>query len=548
MPEGGVPQVNVVTGIVRRAAIVSLGVLMFAGVTDAVRAESWGWDAKLRMGGVFVDQTGDRTTMQEMFNVYDGFSVSSIYFNGHRDPKTHLLLDLTDINRDDRRGNLDFRHSGLIHFHSRYDESRYVFDPAGTVDARRRDWFSSLMVTPNRSIWISGSYGLQTRNGDRLGYTGDPVGWMGTAYDSDLHRWQVRAQGNESKTGIGGSVTYDGVKQTDAIDPLRERNGYVVSAIVHIPGLYFHRLTHVARGSIGRNELPNSGNLGTDLKSIQYTGILEATRWARLRYQFYSSRINDESTKLRTDDIMHDVDATVSCRYAAVTGGYGWEALDDDRSITTSNTFRGNVTLHDPKRIVTARASYAARDKDDNENLTLLKNTEYDRFDASLEGRPVKDLALGARFANRDRKMPDIGSEADGTVVTAYGSWTGAPTGDKKLVTSDLGAEYSYSDDDYHDIWGRQHILTHALTGRVGLVVNQNIDLKAAVTYLKMKEDLDIEKSILSFAAGYRFDNGLLADVQYNVYNFDDYLVASRFYTANVVWVNVGYAFSRSGQ
>jgi hypothetical protein len=32
--------------------------------------------------------------------------------------------------------------------------------------------------------------------------------------------------------------------------------------------------------------------------------------------------------------------------------------------------------------------------------------------------------------------------------------------------------------------------------------------------------------------------------VQYNVYNYDDYLLTSRLYTANVVWFNVGYEFS----
>ncbi|HET6347667.1 MAG TPA: hypothetical protein VFH88_01155 [Candidatus Krumholzibacteria bacterium] len=528
-----------------RMMLAVAAVLAAANATSALCADSWSYDGKLRMGGIFKDESGDRTTMQETFNVYDGFSLSSIYLNAYRDPKTHLLLDLSDINLGDRRGNLEYRQSGLLRFRSRYDESRYVFDPAGNVDATRRDWWSSLMVTPSKSLWISGDYGLQTRRGDRLGYTGDPVGWLGTEYDNNLHRWQLRAQAQQPSNGIGGSVTYDGVKQTDAIDPQRERTGYVVSGIVHVPGYIFKRLTHVARASIGRSELPNVNNLGYDLKTIQYTGIVDATRWARLRYQFYSSRIDDEATKLRTDNIMHDVDATVRCRYASLTGGYGWEALDDDRSITTANTWRGNVVLHDPKRLVTVRAAYSMRDKDDNESLTLLKDTSYERQEASLEARPMKDLTVGGRVADRTRKMPDIGSRAEGLVATGYATWQGAPTGDEKLITSDVGVDYSFTDDDYTNIWGEEHVVTHAVTGHVGVVLDQNIDLKAAVTFLKMKEDLDIEKSILSFAAGYRFDRGFLADVQYNVYNFDDYLVASRYYTANVVWVNVGYEFSK---
>jgi hypothetical protein len=534
------------TATPRNLVIVALGAVLATALADNARAQTWNWDGKLRVGGIFLDETGDRTTMQETFNIYDGFSVSSIYLNGYRDPKTHLLLDLSDINLGDRHGNLEYRQSGLLRFRSRYDESRYVFDPVGNVDATRRDWWSSLMVTPNKSVWLSGDYELQKRRGDRLGYTGEPVGWMGTAYDNNLNRWQLRAQAQQSSTGIGGTVTYDGVKQTDAIDSARERSGYVVSGIVHVPGFYIKRLTHVARAYIGRSELPGAGNLGYDLKGVQYTGILDAYRWARVRYQFYSSRIDDEATHLRTDNITHDVDLTLRWKnLASVTGGYGWEALDDDRSATTANTWRGDLVVHDAKNIITARAAYSVRNKDDDFNTTLLKDTEYDRQMASIDVRPWKNFTVGGSVADRTRKMPDIGSRAEGLVAAGHATWSGAPTGDEKLVTGDVGVDYSFSDDDYTNIWGEEHIITHAVTGHVGAVLDQNIDLKVAVTFLKMEEDFDVQKSILSFAAGYRFDNGFLADVQYNIYNFDDYLIASRYYTANAVWVNVGYEFSK---
>jgi hypothetical protein len=526
----------------RAAAMLALGVMATAG---SARAQAWVWDGRLRLGAIYKDETGDRTTMQETFNLYDGFAVSSLYLDAHRNPKTHLLLDLTDVNLDDRRGSLDFRRSGLLHFNSRYDQSRFLYDPAGNVDARRRDWFSTLSLTPAKVWSLSADYGLQTRRGDRLGLTGPPAGWLGTGYDSDLHHWQVEAEAHHPSSGIGGSVAYNGVRLFDDIDARRERSGYVVAANLHLPGLWIDRLTHVARASIGRSELPNAGNLGYDLKTIQYTGILDAARWARLRYQFYGSQVDDEASTLRTVDIMHDIDATLRWSIAALTVGYGWEALDDDRSQTTANTLRGTLVVRERKDRISAHVSYATRNKDDEESRTLLRDTEYDRFEARLEGRPVDALAVGARIAERKRDMPDIGSSADGKVATAFATWTGAPTGNTKLLTGDLGVDYTYSDDDYDNIWGEEHITTHAVTGRVGMVLRQRIDLDGAVTYLAMQDDLDVEKSILSFSAGYRFDNGLSADARYNIYNFDDYLIAQRFYTANVVWVNVGYAFSK---
>ncbi len=33
----------------------------------------------------------------------------------------------------------------------------------------------------------------------------------------------------------------------------------------------------------------------------------------------------------------------------------------------------------------------------------------------------------------------------------------------------------------------------------------------------------------------------LHVEVKYNVYNYDDYMILNRYYTANVVWFNVAY-------
>jgi hypothetical protein len=76
------------------------------------------------------------------------------------------------------------------------------------------------------------------------------------------------------------------------------------------------------------------------------------------------------------------------------------------------------------------------------------------------------------------------------------------------------------------------------------VTIHERIDAQASFTYFQAGEDLDIRKSIVSVGLGYRFANGFSADARYNAYNYDDYLVIARYYTANVVWLNIGYAFS----
>jgi hypothetical protein len=338
-------------------------------------------------------------------------------------------------------------------------------------------------------------------------------------------------------------VAYDGMRQNDALDVQRERSGYIVSAILQVPHVLVPQLTHIVRGAIGRSELPVSG-LGFDLKNIQYTGLLDATRWARLKYRFYGSSINDESTRMITDNYIHDVDASARWRRALASLGYEWEALDDYHAITTSQTVRGALSASTAENKVSGRAAYSVRNTDDEEATTLLKDTEYDRIDVRLDARPKPTFSLGGRVANRDRRMPDISAEANGWTGMAYGTWRYEHFGDHGVIAGDVGADYTYADDDYDTTTGHQQVVSNAATARLNVTIHDHIDTQASVTYFQAGKDLDIRKSIVSLGLGYRFKNGFSADARYNAYNYDDYLVIARYYTANVVWLNFGYAFS----
>ena len=530
----------VVKNAMRRLLIATSLCVLAAGTAAAAEGDSH-WEGRVRAGGIWLDESGDATTMPETYNVYDGFSLSSIWLKGRTDPRTHLQLDLSNINQDSRKGLLDFRRTGALRFQSRYTESRWLFDPAGTVDASRTDWWSSLSVTPSKWLWFSADYGLQTRDGNRIGLTGGPEGWLGTEYDSKLHRYRLEAQARH-RDGIGGTVAYDGVMQRDAIDPNRERDGYVASANLNVPRLFTDRLTHVVRGAIGRNEIRASG-VGFDLMSVQYTGVARATNWARLKYRFTGSQVEDEATTLQTDNYHHDIDAILSYRVALLSLGYGWEALDDDRAITTADKFRGSFSLRHPSNKVSGRIAFDTKEKEDKEATTLLRDTEASRLDVRVDANPMAPLTLGARFSDRSRDLPDLGTTADGLAVTAYGAWRELPA-DQRIAVTEVGVDYTYADDEYDNLYGSEHIVTHVVTGRVGVTVFKDLDLTGSFTYLSAEEDLDLEKSIISVGAGYRFPRGFLADVQYNVYNYDDYLIIDRLYTANVVWFNVGYEFS----
>ncbi len=173
-----------------------------------------------------------------------------------------------------------------------------------------------------------------------------------------------------------------------------------------------------------------------------------------------------------------------------------------------------------------------------------MKDTEYARAEAKIDARPLSGVTVGGRVADRTRKMPDIGAEAEGLSVSAYGTYRYEHFGDAGVIATTLGVDYRYADDDYDNTVGEYHVTSQFVTGRVDLDLYQKITAAAAVHFITLGEDMDIEKSILSFEVAYTFRKSYDAKVKYNVYNYDDFLVAGSFYTANVVWIDFGYARS----
>jgi hypothetical protein len=153
-------------------------------------------------------------------------------------------------------------------------------------------------------------------------------------------------------------------------------------------------------------------------------------------------------------------------------------------------------------------------------------------------------LTLGGRVADRTRTMPDIGAEAQGLAVSAYGSYRYERFGDTGVIASTLTVDYRHADDDYDNVVGATRVSSQFVTGRIDLDIHEKIRGAAAVHFITLGEDMDVEKSILSFELAYVFRAAYDAKVKYNVFNYDDFLVAGEYYTANVVWIDFGYAFS----
>ncbi|MDH3457107.1 MAG: hypothetical protein OER90_09720 [Gemmatimonadota bacterium] len=509
-----------------RILLIAAGFALLAGPAPAGT-----YDAAIKIGAIIFDEEGDLSAVQETQNIYDGFSLSRLYLAGTVDPRNTFRLDLTEANLDSRKGTLLYRMPGVVKFTAAYDQHRQVYDADRAVTSDRNDWRFGLDVGTNKSWLLRTYFNAQQRDGARLGYPDGTASILGDRYENKLLAGGADLEFRPGPWRL--AVAYDYSKFTNDLASVTDRTGNVVSVRAFGP-CYFapDRYTHMLRASYGKSEQPDS-SLDYELYNFQYTGVLRVIDPVRFKYNLYLNRIDNKSTKLYTDNIQNNFDLVWYTGYGELFGGYGYQLNDDDRSITKYDVYRLGGTLRWQNQ-VTAKVSYANRTKDDEAKRTLLQDMEAEQVRATLEVKPIDDLVIGGRFIDRRREFPDVGVKSEGSVAGGFANYRMAGWGA-------LAADYTYYDEEYDNLYGRFQTATHAVTGRIDCDYVENLFLRAAVTYLKVEEDLDIEKSILSFEGMYTVADDYHLEIKYNVYNYDDFVVLDRYYTANVVWVNVAW-------
>ncbi|HET9326190.1 MAG TPA: hypothetical protein VFQ05_05395 [Candidatus Eisenbacteria bacterium] len=483
----------------------------------------------VKVGGVYMDEVGDLSTVQETYNLEDGFALARIQLAGTLDPRSSFMLDLRDLNLRSRAGDLAYRVPGRFRLTAGYDQNRYVFDPGRGVTSERKDWHGGLQYTPNPWLSLTGDFNHQTRQGDRLAYPLGTASVLGSQYDDAFITGQVTADVRSGRRG--GGLSFRMSDYSDALNGAADRKGQVVAARFYVPMPFYQRWNNLFRGSYGTREL-SDGGLEYQLSSFSYTGVLQPRDAYEVRYVFDASRVDDQALDLMTDRFQNDVDATWFHRYGRVSAGYGYEMNDDDRRLTTYQSWRAGATLRPDPRF-SALVDYAGRVKKDQEELTLLKDIEASRLRAKLEYRH-ETLTIGGDYAKRERELPDIGVTVDGTVVGGFvryelPNWGAA------------SADYRHANDEYVDILAGFETESDIVTGRLEIGRIRNLRVAGGVTYLNMGKDLDIEKSNVFVEAGLTLVGRYHLDAKYNCYNYDDYILITRYYTANVVRVELGY-------
>ena len=486
----------------------------------------------LEVGTVSVEKTwGDPSTMPEVWDIYDGFTVSRLNLEGTAGSRSAFHLDLRDVTRNNANGLFSYRLADLGALTVRHNRGRQLYDADGQVSAERRDWRLGAHLTPTPALRLTAEYGRQDRAGDRWAVPFNTVSALGSAYDYVLQTHLV--EGELRKDGRMFAAGWEGSRLTDNGDATMDRRGDVVSARASVPCLLLPgRITHFVRGSYGKQELENAA-LELTSSAFQYLGMIRATDAVELRYKLDLSRFENDATGLQTDRTRNDVDVTWRHAKGSLFAGYGFATTDDDVTLTDTNTWRAGGAYREGDRWQ-VRASYATSEKDDQESLTLLKDIESSRWRLNAQVKLAEPLTIGGAYLQRDRDYPALDVTATGKRTSGFARVALAAWGTASV-------EYAYSDDEYVDQAGAFRADNSTVTARVDLTGVANLRLGGGLTYLDLGKDLDVEKSILTFDGQYDLSRDYFVSVRYNVYNYDDFVLLDRYFTSNVVWLNVGY-------
>jgi hypothetical protein len=522
---------NTGTRKMRMFRILSLTLLLATLLPAALSAGVL--DGIVKVGYVFLDETaGDLSVIQESYNIHENFSISQFKLYGNPTPKSYFSLNLTDINNDNRKAAFDFKIPGQLKFRATFDQHRQVFEASKNLVSRRKDAHFSLDVTPAKGLGLSALYNVQNRGGERSSYPALVESHLGNRYDYLLTSGRIEGRGQFKRRHF--AVALDFSDFADDNSNVANRQGRMISARIFSPCLLTDKITHSMRGAYGKQEMSDL-DLRYTLGNFQYMGEVRPDKRFKLGYTFFASRVDDEVTEIKTDNIRNSFDGEYRHPYGSLFGGYSYETNDDDRTLTTYNVYRAGATIRYSDE-VDARIRYTNRTKDDEEKRTLLQESETQSFLASISFKPIEGLKVGGRYMDRNRDLPDIEVEIDGRTYNVFAGYSFRDWGS-------LRTDYTYAKNKYDDRIGSFETLNHTITSRVQIDYIENLALSAGLAYIDIGKDLDIEKSTLFFEAQYTHLDRYHIEIKYDVYNFDDYVLVDRYYTANVLWVNIGYSF-----
>jgi hypothetical protein len=517
--------------------IIAISILVFVVVSIAsAPVLSAGLSGDVRVGYLFLDEEGHMGVNQPTYNLYDGPVVSFERFAYRFENGARLSGSIKNITFNNRNLSVGVAKSGQYGLTVRHNKYRRTFSIEGDQFTRRHKTTGQGWVQPHDNIRLFGGYGQIQKNG-QMAELFDPVAPAVKSVDFKQKFFNAGIRLHQQRRFV--ELEYRGSDFTDETDATNERNSkrFKVTASAPVPNYedlvlnagFIRYQTEVGEQADTMTTSVTWGSAGYnfgDGLSARYSALIDRSR-----------RTDD---LVATDNISHALLGSKLWRgQGGITAGYRFASTDDVQAeISTVGFLLSGWVRASPK--ITLKAGYGSESKEVQDGRTLTGDANYTRFRASARMRFDEASFAVVKLENRKTENDNIGSVAEYLRLS----------GDVRYAKEEYGeaqVSYAYFDGNYENDGGQFQFQDHVFNG--DLWTRDYKDFKAWLggTYVRSKEDVDIESFSVRLSGIYSFRKDHRLEVVYTAHNFDDLSDITppytQYYTANVVEVSVVRAF-----
>jgi hypothetical protein len=493
-----------------------------------------GGSGQFKLGYIFLDEEGSQAVNQATFNQYDGFAVSVERFRYMFDSGIRIKADLKNISLNNRNLNLGLERSGLFGIRLHNDQYRRAYDFDGASFTRRHRTGASLWLIPHRFIKFFGG-------GEYIGKTGKmealfDLGNTSPPIDVDYDQVCYNAGFRINYLGRMFQAEYRAGNFDDNKHRDRDRSRYRIRLIgmgtvpryewIMLSGGFQHFET-----KFDESEFKISSN------SVWGTAAIELPENFALKYHGRFDRTSSDSDVVATDNLAHAFYLSRSWPgLARLTAGYQHDINDDFEDAVSANSAYFSGWLK-PVPQLEFRGEFGLRAETVDEGSRLLGDEDRTRFRLSAIYSSPAAGSINLKFENKRRKNDQLGSEANFSRISIDRTMTVV-----KYVGFSGG--YAFATGDYKNNEQEFKFDSHVLYADLTSKEYRNLTAGFGAVYCRSKRDLDVESFTLRFSAMYQFMREYAVEAFYNIHNFDDYLIIDRYYTANIVEINIKKSIS----
>jgi hypothetical protein len=483
----------------------------------------------VKIGYIFIDETGNLSVDRSTFNDYAGPSISLENFRYSFDNGTVLRASLRNAIMNNRNLTAEIGKPGLYSLKASHNQFRRVYDFEGSHFTRRHQESVAFSLFPVRYLEFFGGGAYMGRSGataDLFNPTPAPatvnVDYKQTFYNGGV---RLRYQALMLQAEYRGNQFRD----NDNASRDQDRTEGRVSGLLRLP--QFDRLT--VTGGFRHFETKYTKADFLISSNRAWGGVwLELPADFSFRYFFSIDRTSSDSDYVATDNIVHAVYVGYTrLKLAGVTIGYQHDLNDKYFEQAQGNALYASGWLKPVDRIE-LRAEYGTRAEDVKEGVRLVGNEERNRHKVSVKCRYSENANIALKYEGKTRKNDDIGSKTTFNRAAIDGTYKLA-----KYGVAQVG--YAYVLGKYENATQNFEFADHLVYGDINSAEYHNLTVGIGGTYCRSWRDLNVESSNLRFTAGYRIPKDYRVEVIYNVHNFDDFLVRDQYYTSNIIEVNL---------